>query len=36
MHVRERKVIEEQGGFRKEKLCVDQVFPIEIMVEEYL
>ena len=36
MEVTEGKVNKEQGGFRKGKGCVDQIFAIKIMVEEYL
>ena len=36
MEVTEGKVSEEQGGFRKGKGCVDQMFAIKIIVEEYL
>ena len=35
MEVTERKASEEQRGFGKEKGCVDQIFAITIMVEEY-
>ncbi len=27
---------EEQGGFRKGRRCVDQIFAIKVVVEEYL
>ena len=36
MKVTEGKVSEEQGGFRKGKGCVDQIFAIRMIVEEYL
>lgn len=36
MEVTERKIGEEQGGFRKGRGCVDQIFAIKMMVEEYL
>ena len=36
MKVNGGKVSEEQGEFRKEKSCVDQIFEIKIMMEEYL
>ncbi len=35
MEVTEGKVSEEQGGFRKEKGCVDQIFAIKMIVKEY-
>ncbi len=34
--VMEGKVSEEQGGFRKGRGCVDQIFAMERLVEEYL
>ena len=36
IQVTEGKVCEEQGGFRKGQRCVDQIFTIRMMVEEYL
>ena len=36
MEVVEGIISEEQGGFQKGKGCMDQIFVIEIMVEEYL
>ena len=36
MEATEAKVSEEQGGFRKGRGCVDQVFAIKMIVEEYL
>ena len=36
MEVTEEKVSEDQDGFRKGKRCVDQIFAIKVMVEEYL
>ncbi len=36
MEVTERKVSEEQGGFRKGRGCVDQIFAMKMLVEEYL
>ncbi len=36
MQVTEKKVSDEQGGFRRGKNCVDQIFVIKIQVEEYL
>ena len=36
MEVTEDNVSEEQEGCRKGKGCVDQVFAIKMMVEEYL
>ena len=36
MQVTERKVSEEQRMFRKGKGCVDQIFAIKMMEEEYL
>ncbi len=36
MEVTEGKVGEEQGGFRKGRGCVDQIFAMERLVEEYL
>ncbi len=32
----EKNVGDEQGGFRKGRGCVDQIFAVEIMVEKYL
>ncbi len=32
----EKKVSDEQGGFRKGKSCVDQIFAIKMLMEEYL
>ena len=34
--VTEEKVIEEQGELRKGEGCLDQIFVIKIIVEEYL
>ncbi len=36
MQVTEKKVSDEQGGFRNGKSCVDQIFVIKMLVEEYL
>ncbi len=36
MEVTEGKVSEEQGGFRKGRGCLDQVFAMKRLVEEYL
>ncbi len=36
MQVTEEKVSDEQGGFRRGKSCVDQIFVINMLVEEYL
>ncbi len=36
MEVTEGKVSEEQGEFRKGKGCVDQIFAMKMIVEEYL
>ncbi len=36
MQVTEKKVSDEQGGFRKGKSCVDQIFVIKMLMEEYL
>ena len=36
MEVTEGKVSEDQGGFKKGKGCIDQIFAIKIMGEEYL
>ncbi len=36
MEVTQRKESEEQGGFRKGKGCVDQIFAMKRSVEEYL
>ncbi len=36
MEVTEGKVNEEQEGFRKGRGCVDQIFAMKLLVEEYL
>ncbi len=36
MQVTEKKISDEQGGFRKEKSCVDQIFAVKMLVEDYL
>ncbi len=36
IEVSEGKVSKEQGGFRKGRGCVDQIFAIKRLVEEYL
>ncbi len=36
MEVTERKVNEEQGGFMKGRGCIDQIFAMKRLVEEYL
>ncbi len=36
MQVTEKKVSDEQGGFRKGKSCVDLIFAVKMLVEEYL
>ncbi len=36
MSVTEKKVSDEQGNFRKGKSCMNQIFVIKILVEEYL
>ncbi len=36
MQVTEIKVSDEQGGFRKGKSCVDQIFAIKMLIEAYL
>ncbi len=33
---REEKISEEQGGFRKERGCVDQIFSFRMVVEKML
>ncbi len=33
---RKGKVSEEQGGFRKGRECIDQIFAMKRLVEEYL
>ncbi len=35
MEVREGKVSEGQGGFRKGRGCIEQIFAIKKLVEEY-
>ncbi len=35
MEVTEEKVSEEQGGFRRGRGCVDQIFAMKRLVEEY-
>ncbi len=32
----EKKVSDEQGGFRKGKSCVDEIFVIKMLMKEYL
>ncbi len=32
----EKKVSNEQGSFRKGKICVNQIFAVEMLLEEYL
>ncbi len=36
MEVTKGKVSKEQGGFRKGRGCVDQIFAMQKLVEEYL
>ncbi len=36
MQLTEKKVIDEQGGFKRGKSCVDQIFAIKMLAEEYL
>ncbi len=36
MEAMEGKVSKEQGGFRKGRGCVDQIFAMKMLVEEYL
>ena len=36
MEVTEGKINKEQGGFRKGKGCIGQIFAVKMMVEEYL
>ncbi len=36
MEVTEGKLSEEQGGFRKGRECVNQIFTMKRLVEEYL
>ena len=36
MQVTEKRVSDEQEGFRRGKSCVDQIFAIKMVVEEYL
>ena len=36
MEVTEVKVSEEHGGLKKGKGCVDQIFAVKVMIEEYL
>ena len=36
MEITVEKVSEEQGGFRKGRGCVDQIFALKMVVEEYL
>ncbi len=36
MEVTEGKVSEEQGGFRKGRGCIDQIFAMKRLEEEYL
>ncbi len=35
MQVTEKKVGDEQGRFRKGKSCVDQIFTLKMLMEEY-
>ncbi len=35
MQVTEKKVSDEHGSFRKGKSCVDQIFAVKMMVDEY-
>ncbi len=36
MKITDKSVGEEQGGFRKGRGCVDQIFTVKILVEKYL
>ncbi len=36
MKVTDKSVGDEQGGFRKDRGCVDQIFAVKILVEKYL
>ncbi len=36
MQAAEKKVSDDQGGFRKEKGCVEEIFVIKMLVEKYL
>ncbi len=36
MQITEKIVSDEQGGFRRRKSCVDQIFTIKMLTEEYL
>ncbi len=36
MQLTEKKVGDEQGGFRRRKSCVDQILAFKMLVEEYL
>lgn len=36
MQVKDEKVTDKHGGFRKGKECVDQIFGIKMIIEEYL
>ena len=34
MQVTEKEVSDEQGGFRKEKSCMEKIFAVETLVED--
>ncbi len=36
MNITDKSVGDEQGGFRKGRGCVDQIFAVKILVEKYL
>ncbi len=36
MKVTDKSVGDEQGGFRKDRRCVNQIFAVKILVEKYL
>ncbi len=36
MKITDKSVCDEQGGFRKGRGCVDQIFAVKILMEKYL
>ena len=36
MEITEGRISEEQGGFRRGRGCVDQIFTVKMLVEKYL
>ncbi len=36
MKITDKSVGDEQGGFRRGRGCVDQIFAVKILVEKYL